>query len=294
MTTDDAIAWALSYSGYLELDIHPTATEATAMHQHTARLGKILRRHCFVIPIYSIGVLLAIINPATADTDVHHGGFSSNTFNDSYNNTDNSAYNSSRYDYPIDFSLTFSNSDIDLHEGNTHYPVSLDRISISVFSLEEEHIQFGFITGSSNLSLDNDTAVAGMSLNGYHTGLAVRGQYGRNPQLGFHADYRYQETRHETPTQSAILSWHEWTIAATGKLTFGQHLRVMLGWAYSDVKARRRARGDINDTLNIELDSAPHARFGLEWLTGTDGVVSIALQRGAYDTVAFNFARAFN
>jgi hypothetical protein len=272
------------------LDIHPTSTEANAMYQHTARLGEILRRSSFVIPAYSFALLLTTIGPATASADSYQGSFSSNTYNTVYNDS----YNSARYDYPIDFALTLSNSDIDLHEGNTHYPVSLDRISISVFSLEQEPIQFGFITGSSNLSLDNDTAVAGMSLNGYHTGLAVRGHYGRNPQFGFHADYRYQETRHETPTPSAILSWYEWTIAATGKVTFGEHLRVMLGWAYSGVKARRHARGDINDTLNIELDSAPHAHFGLEWLTGTDGVVSIALQRGAYDTVAFNFVRAFN
>jgi hypothetical protein len=252
------------------------------MRQHTARLGKMLQRHSIFIPVASIALLLMAIDPVTASADSAQGSFSSNT------------YNSTRYDYPIDFALTFSNSDIDLREGNSHYPVSLDRISISVFALEEEHIQFGFITGSSNLSLDNDSVVAGMSLNGYHTGLAVRGQYGHNPQLGFHADYRYQETRNETTTQSATLSWHEWTIAATGKLTFGQHLRVMLGGAYNDVKARRRARGDINDTLSMELDSAPHAQFGLEWLTGAGGRVSFALQRGAYDTVAFNFVRAFN
>lgn len=260
------------------------------MRQHTARLGKLLRRHCFVIPAYSIGLLLVTLNPARASADSYQGSFSSNA----YNTVDNDSYTSARYDYPIDFALTFSNSDIDLREGNSHYPVALDRISISVFALEEEHIQFGFITGSSNLSLDNDSAVAGMSLNGYHTGLAVRGHYGHNPQFGFHADYRYQETRHETATQSAILSWHEWTIAATGKVTFGEHLRVMLGGAYNGVKAHRRAQGDINNALNIELDSAPHAQFGLEWLTGASGRVSFALQRGAYDTVAFNFVRAFN
>ena len=235
--------------------------------------------------MYFIALLLAVTNPATALADFYTGGFSNNAYTSAYNNT--------RYDYPIDFTLTFSNSDIDLREGATHYPVALDRISISVFSLEEEHIQFGFITGSSYLSLDNDTAAAGMSLNGYHTGLGVRGQYGHNPQIGFDADYLYQETRNETASQSTTLSWHEWNIAAIGKLTLGQHLRVMLGGAYSSVKVHRRARGTINDTLNIELDSAPHAQFGLEWLTGTGGRVSIALQRGAYDTVAFNFVQAF-
>lgn len=200
---------------------------------------------------------------------------------------------SSHYGYPIDFALTLSNSDIDLREGNVHYPVALERINFSIFALEEKHIQLGFNTGSSYLSLDNDAVLDGMSLNGYHTGLAIRGQYGRNPQLGFRADYRYQETRNETEGQSTTLSWHEWTIAATGKIILWQQLGIMLGWAKSEIKARRRAQGDINDTLSMRLDSAPQTQLELEWLTGTGGRVSIAVQNGSYENLAFKFAQTF-
>ncbi|MDT8382935.1 MAG: hypothetical protein RRB22_00810 [Gammaproteobacteria bacterium] len=203
-----------------------------------------------------------------------------------------SAY-SNPYRDPFDFTLSFSRSDIDLRDSTTHYPVNLERISLSVFSLQEKNIHFGFNTGSSYLSMDNDTVLTGMSLNGYHAGFALRGHYGRNPQLGLHADYRYQETRHKTDSQSATLSWHEWTLAARGRLVLGQRLGIVLGWAYSEIEAGRSARGDINDALNLRLDSAPQLQVELEWLTGAGGRVSLAVQNGAYENLAFNFAQTF-
>ena len=202
-------------------------------------------------------------------------------------------HSSNHYRYPFDFALTLLNSDIDLRNGNEHYPVALDRINFSIYSLEEKNIQFGFNTGSSYLSLDNDVALAGVSLDGYHMGLAVRGHYGSNPQLGVHADYRYQETRNETATQSSTLSWHEWTVAATGKIRLGQRIGLTLGMAYSEIKARRRTLGDINDTLNMRLDSAPQTQLEVEWLNETGGRISIALQNGAYENLAFKFAQTF-
>jgi len=255
------------------------------MPNYNVNLGKSLRKSSVIMTVHHmsavftlmLATLLTTTGLAIADTDFSYARSHSN----------------SHYSYPIDFALTLSNSDIDLREDKQHYPVALERINFSIFSLEEKNIQFGFNTGSSYLSLDNDIALAGMSLNGYHAGLAIRAQYGSNPKLGFHADYRYQETRNETASQSATLSWHEWTMAASGKIIIGQRLGLMLGWAYSEIKARRRARGDINDTASMRLDSAPQTQLELEWLTGTGGRVSIALQNGAYENIAFTFAQTF-
>ncbi len=270
------------------------------MHLPNARLGVILRRSSLVIQtivfnnavtnvsnslpnivrgIFCLAMcsLVVVVGSAHADS-----GFPNEAFR-----------HGSHYDYPIDFTLTLSNSNIALRAGNIDYQVALERISISVFSLQDKHLQWGFNSGASYLSPDNDPAVAGLRLNGYHAGFALRANLGSNPQLGLHADYRYQETRNETTNQTTSLSWHEWTLAATGKIILGQRLGFTLGWAYRDINAQRRTRGDINDTLSLQLNSPLQSQFELQWFTDASGRISIAWQRGSYENIAFNFSRAF-
>jgi hypothetical protein len=194
---------------------------------------------------------------------------------------------------PFDFSLLFSNSDIDLQASDSKHLVSLDRISITVFSIIEPQLEFGFITGSSNLSLDNDAASAGMSLNGYHAGLAMRRYLGRNPQIGFHAHYLYQETKNETATQSATLSWHEWAAGISGVIILGSQLELNAGWAHHDIDARRRATGIINETQSLQLESGSQAQLGIAWLVHGGGRVGLSLQRGSYQQIEFRFSQKF-
>jgi len=196
---------------------------------------------------------------------------------------------------PFDFSLLLANSDIDLQTGNKKHHVSLDRVSIEIFTLIEPQIQFGFISGSSNLSLDNDPLSMGKSLNGYHAGLAIRRTLGRNPQIVFHANYIYQEAKNETANQTVTLNWHEWATGSSGKLILGQQLELSLGWAYHDVDAQRRVTGDINQTQRLKLASTTGSQGKLEiaWLDRSDGRVSLAIQRGSYQQVTFRFSRKF-
>lgn len=236
-----------------------------------------MRRSSFSASLHPIAIILMAASLVLFDADVTHAAYPSYE----------------HYDYPIDFALTLSNSDIDLRDGDMHYIVDLNRINISVFTLEERNIQFGFNAGSSYLSLDNDPVLTGIHLSGYHAGFSVKGQNGKNPQLGFRTDYRYQETQDETEAQLATLSWHEWSMAITGKILFGQRLALTLGGAISEINARRSVRGDTNDAINMRLDSAAHAQAELAWLTGTGGQVSIALQKGAHEYFAFKFSQTF-
>jgi len=194
---------------------------------------------------------------------------------------------------PFDFSLLLSNSDIDLHTGSNSHRVSLDRISIEIFTLIEPRIQLGFTSGSSNLSLDNDPLSTGRSFNGYHAGLLVRSTLGRNPQIGFHANYTYQETKNETAGQKMTFNWHEWVAGVSGKIAFAQQLALSIGWTYHNVDANRRATGDIYQTQNMKLASGPQGRLEIAWLDRSDGHVSLAIQRGSYQQIAFRFSRKF-
>lgn len=193
---------------------------------------------------------------------------------------------------PFDFSLSFSNSDIDLRTGNRKYQVSLDRIGILVFTRIEPHLQLGFITGSSNLSLDNDPPTAGMNLTGYHAGLAMRSAFGSNPQIGLQADYIYQETKDEMNGQATTLNWYEWSAGVFGKIILGQ-LVISTGWTLQEVDARRRATGNINDTQSLKLKSDSQGQLGIAWLVSSGGSVSLMLQRGSYQRVEFQFSREF-
>ena len=194
---------------------------------------------------------------------------------------------------PFDFSLRLSKTDLELQADGVKQAVSLDRVSFVVFTLIEPQVQFGFITGSSNLSVDDDPATAGMHLSGYHAGLAMRSHIGSNPQLGLHANYLYQETKDETTTQSATLSWHEWQAGINGRLILGQQLELSAGWTHADVDARRRASGTINETKSLALKSTSQTNLGIAWLTRDGGRVGLSLQRGSYQQVEFGFSRQF-
>jgi len=194
---------------------------------------------------------------------------------------------------PFDFSLLLAKSDIDLQAGDDKHRASLDRISIEILTLIKPRIQFGFISGSSNMNLDNDPVSAGKNLSGYHAGLMIRSALGHNPQIGFHANYIYQETKNEVTNQAITVNWHEWTTGIFGKIMFGQQLEFSVGWAYLDVDARRRATGDINQTQNLKLAAGSQERLEIAWLDRSDGRVSLAIQRGNYQQVAFRFSRKF-
>ncbi len=193
---------------------------------------------------------------------------------------------------PFDFSLLLTNNNLDLQTGNNRYDVSLDRISIEIFTFIEPQIQFGFISGSSHLSLDNDPVSAGKSLNGYHAGLAIRRFFGHNPQIGFHANYIYQETKNEVADQVITLDWHEWAAGIFGKVALSQQWELSVGWAHHDVDVRHRATGNINQTQNLKLTDS-QGRLEIAWFDHSDGRVGLTIQRGSYQQVAIRFSQKF-
>ncbi len=193
---------------------------------------------------------------------------------------------------PFDFSLLLANNNLDLQTGSNEYDVSLDRISIEIFTLIKPQIQLGLISGSSNLSLGNDPVSAGKSLNGYHAGLAIRSALGHNPQIGFHANYIYQETKNEAADQTITLDWHEWAAGISGKILVDQQLELSVGWRYQDVDVRYRATGNTHQTQNLKLTGS-QGRLEAAWLDHSDGRISLAIQRGSYQQIEIRFLRKF-
>lgn len=209
---------------------------------------------------------------------------------------------------PFELTLSLNNSDIELQGENRTILASMDRVGILVFAEAAPNLQFGFLVGSSYLSLDNDPVTAGQSLSGYYAGLALRSAFGTNPQIGFHANYIYQETDDETtapvttqptdpPTSAVIqtytLRWDEWAAGVSGKILLGQQVVLSAGWTYLDVDAQRRASGNINSTQRMELKSTSQGQVGITWLVSSGGQVGLMLQRGSYEQVTFTFSQKF-
>lgn len=198
---------------------------------------------------------------------------------------------------PFNFSLLLSNSRIDLQASGKQQRVSLDRISIVVLMPTEPQVQFGFITGSSNLSISNDPASAGMNLSGYHAGLlmhsALAAIFAPRLKIVFRANYIYQETKDETLNQTVTLRWHEWAANISGKLMLGRQLELGVGWQYGGVDAQRRATGTITETQGLELESSLQRKLDISWLASNGGRVELTVQRGSYQQIEFRFSQDY-
>ena len=97
--------------------------------------------------------------------------------------------------YPVDFSLSFSYTDLDLDVDDKTYSINQRRISASLFQIVTPSLRTGLNIGSTYLGLDNDTATSGIDLNGNHIGFTVIGTKGTNPRIGLRAQYLYQELK---------------------------------------------------------------------------------------------------
>lgn len=197
------------------------------------------------------------------------------------------------YVTPVDFSLVLSHADIHLRATGQTRHANLNRISASLFEAQNPHLQYGFLIGSSSLSLNDDAATAGLHLSGYHAGLTLRGNYGDNPHLSFELRLIYQQVEDETTLRRVTLSWTEWATEVAARLHLGSRWAVTFGAGYTGLDGERRVNGDLNETLGMVLNTSPQARLELALRVPPGGQVGLALQRGAFDGATLRFSRTF-
>lgn len=194
---------------------------------------------------------------------------------------------------PIDFSLSFSKVDLDLLSNKITYPTRQSRISANVFNRVSDNLNIGLIIGSNFLSLDNDTATTGLSLDGSHIGFAVNGVFGTNLQLILRAYYIYQEARGGNTLRIVSLTWHEWLTEATLRLSIGPQWALMAGAGAMGVDADRQASGDINETIRMGLTENIQGKLAIELLTTPADRIRLTLKKGAVNGLQLSFAHAF-
>lgn len=219
----------------------------------------------------------------------HHSAFADSRYSGPNSNFSHHSHNQS----PVDFSLSFSRIDLDLISNNTTYPARQNRISANIFNRVSANLNIGLIIGANFLSLNNDAATSGLSLNGNHLGFAVNGTFGNKLQLGLHASYIYQQAKGDNALRTASLTWHEWLTEATLRLKLGTHLAILVGGGLMGLDADRQVSGDINETIRMKLANNVQGKLAAEILTAPADRIRLSLNRGAFNGFRLTFAHAF-
>ena len=198
-----------------------------------------------------------------------------------------------RMEYPTNFSLSFSYANLDLEENNTTFKVNQRRISASILNPVNPYIDIGLILGSSYLGLDNDPLTTGIDLNGNHIGFLIMGDVGTNTLLKYRAYYLYQDAKGSNTLRSATLTWIEWLTEASVNIGIGSSWALNLGAGLLGIEARRRVKGDINNTLTLQHHADFQGRFSVDIYTDPGGEISINIVRRAQNGASLSFSRDF-
>jgi hypothetical protein len=193
----------------------------------------------------------------------------------------------------MDFSLQLSQADVVLRYDGLDHESNVERIGIEVFDTTDPHLHYGFLAGSSRLTVDSDPLLAGLSLDGYHAGLALRGGVGHNPRLDLLTQYLYQDVKDTSADSEVTVTWHEWRAEMLATLRPVSPLTLVAGLAYVNLDAQLRITGDSARTRNMREETGTEKRLGLELSVQNSGRVGLHIQRGVFDSITLIFARAF-
>ncbi|WP_455218336.1 hypothetical protein [Kaarinaea lacus] len=195
--------------------------------------------------------------------------------------------------YPVDFSLSFSQVNLDLDSNGRTYSIYQRRISAALFHINSPSLRSGINLGSTYIDLDDDSATSEFGFNGNHIGITVMGSKGNNPRFGISAQYLYQELTGENSQRTATLSWLEWHTEASLEFDLGPYWTINTGIGLVGIDARRKVSGDINNTLKLKESSAFQGRVRFDLNTYPDGRISLVLNRGMNTGTMLVFARGF-
>lgn len=194
---------------------------------------------------------------------------------------------------PVNFSLSFSQNEIDLLHDDKTYSVNQRHISASIVSPVATNLFTNLSIGSSYIDLDSDPLTTAISLNGNHIGFGINGYLENIPQLAFRAHLLYQEARGSSALRSASLTWLEWYTAAILRINLGRLWRVGIEGGFMGIEAQRRVNGDINNKLILKRDAEFQGQISIVLNTDADGRVSLNLSRGVKTGTELSFSREF-
>lgn len=198
-------------------------------------------------------------------------------------------------DRPLDFSLHFSEANLDLDYGDGRVDTTVDRIGIVWRERYGKRLQLALLGGYTYLTQGNNPPTAGRELDGYHIGVSLDVDLAvlRRATMFLNAAWLYEKADDGSTGQDSVISWNAPSLRLGVRVPLGAGLQAYGGTRYGYIDGRQRLSGTVNETRDIEETDRAGAFVGLELVLDGDGYVGLVAESGVDRRAGLYFGRRF-
>lgn len=195
----------------------------------------------------------------------------------------------------LDFALQFSRLDTSLSDERRSIKSSVKKIGIMSIDTSGQTLRPCLSLGYAYVSDNSQSLTAGMELQGFYIGPALRGVLIDTQRIRamLTGTYLYQRVKDSNADHSVTLEWQQPQLDLDILWRATRQVEIFLGGQYGRVDADEKIRGTVNQTLTLHSGPTLGYRAGLEFDLGGDGQVGILLHRAIGDGVEIYFQRQF-
>jgi hypothetical protein len=196
---------------------------------------------------------------------------------------------------PIDFALHLSRLKTELSDGQETIDTTLKQAGITTFSLNKPSMQPGLSLGYAYIDTANQPLSAGMELEGFYIGVALRSILidNRRATLSVTGSYLYQHADDSNSSQTVNLDWYQPQLDIDALWRLNASVGLTVGGRYSRVEADERIEGAVNQSLQLKRSSTLGGHAGVQFDLGEDGQMGALVHQGVSDGAEIYFQRQF-
>ena len=195
----------------------------------------------------------------------------------------------------LDFGLHLSRLDTSLKDAQQPVNITVKQAGITSFDISEQTLQPGLLLGYAFVSDIDQPLTAGMELQGFYIGPALRGVLidSRRFTVALTGTYLYQRVKDSNADQTVTLEWQQPQLDLDLLWRITQRVALSLGEQYGRIDVDEKIKGTVDRTVTLHAGPTLGYRAGLEFDLGGDGQVGMLLHRAIGDGVEIYFQRQF-
>jgi hypothetical protein len=195
----------------------------------------------------------------------------------------------------LNFALHLSRLEYSLKDAQQSIDITVKQIGVTSFDIGEQPLQPGLLLGYAYTSDSNQPLTAGMELQGFYIGPALRGVLidSRHFTAALTGTYLYQRVKDSNADQSVTMEWQQPQLDLDLLWRVTQRVALSFGEQYGRIDVDEKFTGAVNHTVTLAAGASLGYRAGLEFDLGEDGQVGILLHRAVGDGAELYFQRQF-
>lgn len=195
----------------------------------------------------------------------------------------------------LDFALHLSRLETSLNDGQQAIDTTVKQLGIVSFDIGQQTLQPGLAVGYAYVSDSNQSATAGMELQGFYIAPALRGVLidGQRFTATLTGTYLYQRVKDSNTDRAVTLEWQQPQVDLDVKCRITRQIGLLLGGQYGRIDVDEKITGSIDQTLTFNTGPTLGYRAGLEFDLEGNGQVGMLLHRAIGDGVEIYFQRQF-